>query len=43
MATGELALYFQQRFFLIKPTCSAAFPIYAEGMDMPVIRQEGNL
>jgi hypothetical protein len=33
--TGELALYFGQRFFLIKPTCSAAFPVYAGGMDIP--------
>ena len=32
-ATGGLAHYFDRRFF-IKPTCSAAFPVYPGGMDI---------
>jgi hypothetical protein len=34
VATGELAHCFERRFFLIKPTCSAAFPIYSGVMDI---------
>jgi hypothetical protein len=33
MATGELAHYFE-RLFLVKPTCSAPFPVYPGGMDI---------
>jgi hypothetical protein len=33
IATGELAHYFDRRFF-IKPTCSAAPPVYPGGMDI---------
>jgi hypothetical protein len=44
MATGELAHYFERRFFLIKPTCSAPFPVYPEVWISPVVaRQEENL
>jgi hypothetical protein len=32
IATGELAHYFERRFFLMKPTCSAPFPVYPGGM-----------
>jgi hypothetical protein len=34
IATGELAHYFERRFFLIKPTCSAPFPVYPGGIPL---------
>jgi hypothetical protein len=32
-ATGVLAHQFDPRFFLVKPTCSAPFPVYPGRMD----------
>jgi hypothetical protein len=41
MGTGELARCFERRFFPIKPTCSAAFPVYPGGMDIFSCRTGG--
>jgi BON domain len=40
IATGGLAHYFDRRFF-IKPTCSAAPPVYPEGMDISSSNRTG--
>jgi hypothetical protein len=41
MPRSELAQYFGQRFFLIKPTCSVPFPVYPGGMEISSSNRTG--